>query len=91
MAEEKVYSKINEADETIKALQEKYAEVFWAVRPEMITVMGVENKTRSKGSLAKTPYYAALRPMKGVQKAILQLNNVDTRYVIEVYWDEWRD
>ena len=88
---EKKYTRVIGAEEMIKELQSKYPDLFWAIRTETVCVMGVENKTRSKGSLKKRPFYASLRPMKGVNKAILEINNVATRYAIEVFWDEWND
>ena len=91
MSEEAVYSKIQEANELIVALQTKYPDLFWAIRPDNIAVMGIENKTRSDKAKAKSPFYAKLVSIKGSEKTIMQLNNVDTRYIIEMYWDEWRD
>lgn len=84
---EKVYSRIIEAEEMVKALCEKQPEVLWCVRPNMVAVMGIENKERSE----KNKVLAKIKPIKGCEKAILQANNIDTRYIIEAYWSDWRE
>ena len=85
------YSRINDAEEIIQDLCDKYADVFWAVKPEMIIVMGVDNKTRSEAQKKKVPYFTKLKAIKGSEKALLIDNNIPSRYIIETYWDEWND
>ena len=81
-----VYSKIEEADDIIKALCEKQPAVLWGVgNPTFIVCMGIENKERSK----KNNTLAKIKPIKGTEKAIYQLNNIPYRYVIETYWSDW--
>lgn len=85
---EKIYEKIPEAQEIITELAAKYTDELWAVRPEMVIVLGVSNKERPKSSKK----LASISPLKGATKALMQINNVNTRYLIELYcadWSEW--
>jgi len=84
---EKIYEKIPEAHEIITELAAKYTDELWAVRPDMVTVLGVSNKQRPKGSKK----LASIRPIKGATKALMQINNVNTRYLIELFCDDWND
>jgi len=85
------YSRITEAEDTIQKLCDKYADVFWTVKPDMIIVMGIDNKTRSEAQKKKVPYFMKLKAIKGSEKALLIDNNIPSRYIIETYWDEWND
>jgi predicted metallopeptidase len=82
---DKVYSRVTEAEEMIKLLCEKQPEVLWCVQPSMVAVLGIENKERSE----KNKTLAKIKAVKGCEKAILQLNNVPVRYIIEVWWSDW--
>lgn len=84
---ETVYSRINEAEEIIQKLSEKYPDVLWAVRPNIIMVLGIENKKRGK----KNKTLAKIKPIKGPEKAVMQFNNVSTRYIMELYWSDWNE
>jgi len=83
---EKIYSRINEAEEIVNKLVETYAEVLWQVRTNQVTVLGVENKEPTKRSAL-----IRVRGVKNAEKAILQINNVATRYIVETYWSEWNE
>lgn len=87
MATEKVYSRVTEAEAMIKAICQKQPEVLWCVRPEMVQVWGVENKERSE----KNKKLAVIKPIKGVEKAIMQDANLPVRYHIDLYWSDWRE
>jgi predicted metallopeptidase len=85
---EKVYSRVTEAEEIVKSLCKKYPEVLWCVsNPEIVAVMGIENKERSE----KNKTLAKIKPIKGSEKAILQINNIHVRYIIELYWNDFRE
>ena len=84
---EKVYSRVTEAEEMIKALCEKQPKLLWRVRSENVQVWGVENKERSESN--KT--LAVIKVIKGVEKAILQDANLPVRYYINLYWSDWRE
>lgn len=85
---EKVYSRVTEAEEIVKSLCKKYPEVLWCVsNPEIVAVMGIENKERSE----KNKTLAKIKPIKGSEKAILQINNIPVRYIIEIYWSDFRE
>ena len=87
MATEKVFSRVVEADEIIKRLCEKQPEALWCCRPENIAVYGIENKEKSK----KNKVLAKIKPIKGSEKFIMLDNNIPIRYVIEVYYSDWRE
>jgi predicted metallopeptidase len=81
-----VYSKVVEADEIIKKLCEKQPSVLWAIGDsKYIVVMGIEDKERSK----KNKTLAKIKPVRGTEKAIYQINQIPYRYIIEVYWSDW--
>lgn len=82
---EKTYEVVTEAEEIIKQLKEQYPDELWAIRPEIMTVLGVTNKDRPKNSKK----LATVKSIKGTTKALMLLNRVDTRYVIEIYWTDW--
>jgi predicted metallopeptidase len=87
---EKTYSRVTEAEEIIKKLCEKQPDVLWCVRPDMVAVLGIENKQRPE----KNKVLAKIKPVKGCEKAILQINNIPIRYVIELFysdWNEWKE
>ena len=81
-----VYSRVPEAEEIIKQLCEKYPDVLWAVRNDgSIAVLGIENKERSE----KNNTLAKIKAIKGTEKAIYISNNINIRYVLELYWSDW--
>ena len=80
-----VYSKVDEADEVIKKLCEMQSAVLWAVKPETVTVMAIENKERGKNNNT----LAKIKAVRGTEKAIYNLNKIPYRYVIECYWSDW--
>ena len=85
---EKIYEKIPEAQEIITELAAKYTDELWAVRPDTVIVLGVSNKERPKSSTK----LASIRPLKGATKALMLINNVKVRYLIELFcadWEEW--
>lgn len=81
----RVYSRVDEADAMIKGLCEKQPDAMGFVRPTSIAVMGIENSERNE----KNHTLAKIKPIKGAEKAIFQLNNIPVRYVIELYWSDW--
>lgn len=85
MAEEKVYTRVKEAEEMIKKICAKQPDVCWCVKPNTIAVYAIENKERPKHCRVD----AKIRPIKGSQKAIFQDNGIPFSYVIEVYWSDW--
>ena len=82
---ERVYSRVVEAETIVKKLCKKQPDVLWCVRPDNVIVLGIENKERNE----KNKTLAKVRPIKGCEKAILQLNNIPIRYAIELYWSDW--
>jgi len=85
----RTYEVIEEANNKIKMLVEKYPDLFWAIRPEQIAVYGVNNSERTDKSVEKDPTWAKLRNIKGVEKAAFQKHQIPTRYIIELYASDW--
>lgn len=85
--EEKTYSVIEEAENIVKKLCEKYPEILWAVNPNEVGVFGVENAERP----ASSDTLAKIRAVSGIYKALLEKNNVNVKYLIEVYWSDWNE
>jgi hypothetical protein len=88
------YSNISEGDRMIKDLCNTHPETFWAVIPEKITVMGIDNNERSEKSITKNPIWSRLKNVKGSERQILQDLKSPIRYIIEVYcsdWNRWND
>ena len=82
---EKIYEEVAEGKEICEKLCQKYPAELWAVRTEIVTVLGVKNKERPE----KSTKLAVCIPIKGIHKSLMQLNNINTRYVIELYWSDW--
>lgn len=87
--EARTYARVTDAEKLIEKLCEKHPDLFWAVKPGQIAVMGVDNQQRGDKSIAKNPAYAKLRLVKGAEKSIFETNNIPIRYIVELYWDEW--
>lgn len=81
----RVYSKVDEADGIIRGLCEKQPKLLWAVKPNSIVVMGIENSERNE----KNKTLAKIIPIRGPEKALLQINNIAARYIIQIYWSDW--
>jgi len=84
---EKVYTRVKEAEEMIKKLCEKQPDALWTVRPEMVAVLGVDNKKRPE----KSDVLAKIKAVKGEEKTILKDNNIPVRYIISLFWSDWRE
>lgn len=82
---EKVYSRVDEAEDMIKKICQKHPDVLWCVRPENVAVYGVENKERPESCRI----VAKIKSVKGVEKAVMQDNNIPIRYIINIYWSDW--
>lgn len=83
--EEKHYSPCEEANALVKELVERYQDVLWMINPNEVAVMSVDNA--SKPSSCKT--LAKIRAVIPIYQALLQQHNVPTKYLIEVYGDDW--
>jgi len=82
---EKKYVEIKEAKTIIMELCKKYPNVLWAVKPENVIVLGIENKERGK----KNKTLAKIISIRGVEKVIMFLNGINVQYAIEVFWSDW--
>jgi hypothetical protein len=81
---EKTYSVIDEGQRIVEKLVDAYPDVLWQVRKEQIAVLGIENKEPTKRS---KEFF--VRPLKNAEKAICQMHNVKTRYILEFWWSKW--
>ena len=82
---EKTYSEVKEAEGIVKELCSKYGDVLWAVKPEDVVVLGIDNKERGK----KNKTLAKIIPIKGLEKVIMNLNKIKVQYAIEIYWSDY--
>jgi len=87
----RTYSRVANAQEMIDTLCDRHKNTFWAVKPESIAVMGIDNVERSEKAIAKQPTWSRMRSVKGVEKAIFQENDICERYIVEVYWSDWNE
>lgn len=85
MKEEKIYERVELAEQTIKLLCEKYPEILWRIRDGKIAVLGITNKER--GEKSKTLFRVS--PVKGAQKALNIIYHVPISYIIEIFWSDW--
>ena len=81
----RVYEEVEEAKDIIKSLCDAQPEALWCVRPNTVAVYGITNQERNE----KNTTLAKIKPIKGAEKAMLQKNNIDIRYVIELYWSDF--
>jgi predicted metallopeptidase len=85
----RTYDEVPEALTIAQDLCNKYPDVFWAVNPETIAVLGIDNVERSEKAAAKNNVWSQLRNIKGVEGALLAQNKINVKYVIELYWSDW--
>jgi len=85
--EEKSYSSVEEGDEIVKKLCDKYPEILWAVEPQSVGVYGCDNRESPSNNTA----LAKIRKVNGVLKAVLEKNNIPLKYVVELYWSDYRE
>ena len=81
---ERTYSVIKEGQEIVKKLVERYEDVLWQIRVDQIAVLGIDNKEPTK----RSPL-CQVRSVKNAEKAVFQMNNVATRFIVELYWSAW--
>jgi hypothetical protein len=81
---ERTYSVIQEGQDLVAKLVLRYPDVLWQVRPNQIAVLGIDNKEPTKRS---KPY--RVRSIANAEKAVLAMNNIKTRFIIETYWSLW--
>ena len=83
---ERQYSVIKEGQEIMESLIERYPDVLWQVRKNQVAILGIENKEPTKRSKD-----FQVRSVKNAEKAVLQMNNVATRFIIEFWWSRWNE
>lgn len=83
----KQYEEVTEAQEIIEQLCKKYFKVLWAVRPNTVKVLGISNKERAKDNKV----LAKIIPIRPPEKAVLKMYDIPVRYIIEMYWKDWRE
>jgi len=86
MAEEKCYDIVEEAQEMVKQLCERYPEVLTAVVPSQVVVLGITNQEPPK---SKT-WAMKISRVKGPIKKLLELAQSHAEYYIECYFMEWK-
>ena len=81
---ERTYSVIKEGQDIVEALVERYPDVLWQVRNAQIAILGIDNKEPSKRSKD-----FVVRSVKNAEKAVFEMHNVKTRFIIEYWWSRW--
>ena len=80
------YERLTQAEDIIKDLTFKYKDALWRITPSSIMVLSITNSERSD----KNHCLAKVKLMKGVEQAVMELNNIKVRYVIELYGSDWK-
>jgi|APSaa5957512535_1039671.scaffolds.fasta_scaffold104761_3 hypothetical protein len=86
---EKTYTVIEDGQKIVNKLVERYPDVLWQVREGQVAVLGIENKEAGKKAKDFT-----VKSVKNAERAILVMNDIKVRYIIEFYysrWNEWDD
>jgi len=86
MSDDKEYEIVQEGNDIVRALRNRYPKAFWAVVPEQVVFLLVTNKPRPFGmkKLAKiTKVDAAHRTV------IKKFANKEVKYIIEIYLNDW--
>ena len=83
---ERQYSVISEGQKIMEALVERYPDVLWQIRPAQIAILGIENKEPTKRSKD-----FMVRSVKNAEKAVFEMHNVGTRFIIEFWWSRWNE
>lgn len=86
--EPKAYEILPEAQEMIKALckNEQIGRILWAVEPETIAVLCIVNKERPQSSNVLAKITRVTAPME----ALLTANDIEVKFVIELYAHDWK-
>ena len=84
-AEEKEYTVIQEANDIVAGLKERYPRHLWPVIPDEITVLGITNKDRPRG-MRKVAWIKKIEPE---MRAVLGWLNSGLKYYIEVYCSDY--
>lgn len=91
MGEDKQYMIIDEGNEIIKLLRERYPKCFWPVNPEDVIVLGVTNLPRPFSQLK----LAQITKVDGVYRTVIRaFSRKDIQYIVEIYcsdWTNWSD
>lgn len=86
--EPKAYELLPEAQEMVKKLCQhpKASRILWAVQPENVAVLCIVNKERPQSSKS----LAKMSRVTGPMEALLSANNIEVKYVIELYAHDWK-
>lgn len=86
--EPKAYELLPEAQEMVKSLCQhpQASRILWSVQPENVAVLCIVNKERPQGNKA----LAKITRVTGPTEALLSANNIDIKYVIELYAHDWK-
>jgi len=91
MSEDKSYMIIDEGNDIIRQIRERYPNCFWPVEPDHVIVLGVTNKPRPFSQRA----LATITKIDTAHRTIIRsFCSKDIQYMIEVYcsdWTQWND
>ena len=86
--EPKAYEILPEAQEMVKALckNEQTGRILWAVEPESVAVLCIVNKERPQSNKV----LAKMTRVTGPMEALLSANDIEVKFVIELYAHDWK-
>jgi hypothetical protein len=88
MPEDKSYMIIDEGNDIIQQLRDRYPKCFWPVEPSHIVVLGVTNKPRPFSQLK----LATITKVDPAHRTIIRsFCSKDIQYIIEVYCEDWKN
>ena len=87
MAESKEYMVVEGSADIITRLTERYPDIYWAVKPSEVVVLGITNKERPKSRRE----LAQIKRVTGATLALLEANNVQAKYIVELYYSDWNE
>jgi hypothetical protein len=87
--EARTFERVTEAEMIIQKIKEQQPDLLWAVDPEIVAVMGVDNQERTEKAIKKNAYYSKFRVIKGSEKKLFAENKIPVRYIVEIYWSDW--
>ena len=91
MSDDKVYEILEEGNDIVRGLKDRYPKILWAVVPENIVVLAVTNKLRPWG-MKKLAVICLVNP--AMRTVIKQFGRRNITHIVEVYvsdWNTWND
>jgi predicted metallopeptidase len=79
------YDILEPAHIMIKKIVDTFPELFYQIEPDGVVVFAIKNQPP-----AHKNWLARVRPIAGIFKAIAEKNKWKYKFVIEIYYDDWK-